>query len=67
MTYGDPAILDLLDRVDTQQLIMVPKRKTMNKISFAKRQRKVVTLRKKIELLHVLAIGQSVASVGRRF
>ena len=47
MTYGDPVILDLQNLVDTQQLIMAPKCKTMDKINRAKRQRKFMTLCKK--------------------
>ena len=43
MTYGDLVNLYLQDLVDTQQLIMAAKRKTMDKINCAKRLRKVMS------------------------
>ena len=68
MTYGDPVILDLQDIVDTQQLIMMtPKRKMMDKINHAKRQRKVMTLCEEIKLLDTSAIGESDATVGHHY
>ena len=67
MTSGDPVILDLQDLVGTQQLIMVPRHKMLHKINRAKRQRKVMTLCKEIELLDMLARSESVASVGCHF
>ena len=68
MTYGDPVILDLQDIVDTQQLIMMtPKRKMMDKINHAKRQRKVMTLCEDIELLEMSARSERAATVGRRY
>ena len=60
-------MLDLQDLGDTQQLIMAPKCKTMGKINCANRQRKLMTLCKKIGLLDRLSRGESVASVGRHF
>ena len=67
MTYGDCVILDLQDLVDPQQFIVVPKCKTMDKISIAKRQRKVMTLCKEIELLDMSARSERVAHVGRHY
>ncbi|XP_064421091.1 tigger transposable element-derived protein 1-like [Latimeria chalumnae] len=47
---------------------MAPKRKLMGKSeSGTKRQRKVMTLSEKIELLNMLARGESAASVGRHY
>ena len=44
-----------------------PKWEAMDKVSCAKRQRKVMTLDKKIELFHQLAWGGSAAFVGRHY
>ena len=67
MTYGDPVILDLQDLVDTQQLIMALKRKTMDKINRANRQRKVMRLCEEIKLFDMSARSENVASVGRHY
>ena len=46
---------------------MAPKCKTMDKINRAKKQRKVMTLCEKMELLDTLARSESVASVGHHY
>ena len=61
MTYRDPVILD---QVDTQQLIIAPQHKTMDKINHAKRLRKVMTFCEEIESLDTSARSESAASVG---
>ena len=58
---------DLQDIVDTQQLIMAPKSKMMDKTNRAKRQRKVMTLCESIPLLDTLTRSESAASVGRHY
>ena len=67
MTDGYPIILTLLDLIDTQQLIMVPKRKTMDNVNRVKKQRKVMTLCEEMELLDTSARSESVASVGHHY
>ena len=56
--------LSLQAFVSCAQFLIVPKDKMMDKVSCAKRQRKVMMLRGKIELLNCLAQGESAASVG---
>ena len=53
--------------VSRAPFLMAPKRKAMDKGSCAKRQRKVMTMGKKIELLDRLAQGEDAASVGRHY
>ena len=65
MTHGDHVILDLQDLVNTQQLIMAPKLKTIDKFYLAKRQRNVITLHEEIKLFDASARSESAASVGR--
>ena len=48
-------------------LFIAPKRKVMDKVICAKRQRKVMTLSEKIELLDQLARGENAVSVGRHY
>ena len=67
MRHRDHGLLHLQDIVDTQQLIIVPKRKTMDKINHAKRLRKLMTLCQEIKVLDTLAKGESVVFVGRHY
>ena len=55
--------------VSRAPLVMAPKRKPVDKreCGSAKRQRKVMTLCEKLELLNRLARGESAASVGRHY
>ena len=50
-----------------QQLIITPKRKVIDKINHAKRQRKVMTLCEEINRLDTSARSESAAPVGRHY
>ena len=60
-SYYEPCV------VSHAAFLMVPKRKVMDKVICAKRQRKVMIFGEKIELLDRLAQGENAASVGRHY